>query len=123
MFGYTAKMLLPVVAIVGLVGSAQGQLMSPVDAEASAWRLIGFDKNDPASSGSPVKTINGTGFPGDVVEVATDPDDQNVTVWYIQSGPGGGNAGVVPPQQLYYDLGGPDRSLETPSVYTAGLFH
>jgi len=100
--------------VLGLVGSAMAlDLISPVGATAEHNRMMhnGLPQSNTAGlSGASRNTINGSGFPGNVIDLGVDPADGTQDLWYVQpANPQNGQGSDVNPEYLYYDLGSVTR--------------
>ena len=67
------------ILIFGFVNTADAELVSPDQATATISR----SNNDTGGSGAPLYTIDGSGFAGNVIDVAANPLDTDLTVWYF----------------------------------------
>jgi len=83
-------------------GTLEAALISPVGSLAEHNR---DNSNSPGVRGASGNTIDGSGFTGNVVTVAEDPNDSHNTptnIWYVKPSE---QAGANPPEIFYYDLG------------------
>ena len=106
---------------------ARGALISParVVAEHNRMQTVAPDPDLAGVSGASGNTINGSGFTGGILNVATDPTENALNpnppptflteFWYVQPGnsQSGGLDADVNPEYLYYDLG---QSMQVSSV-------